>query len=478
MRVVTGPHGSALHRDGRGTRRQLHVEQHRQIPRGDVVDLIVQPHLAPIFLSLDELRRLLRSWIQQVADQPTGRLRVGDEVGAGRQRARSELHRLVGAAHLDPLRREIPGQPIGTRRILTRDEDVFADGSLLAFADGRAAELEIVAQEPLAVARGGHRGRDRRVEMVHDAVAIGQRLAVAPRKGQPAGRGLLIRHADRPLHGRPRIAVAGVEGVVHLADVVGPASLVEPRGVGPAKEVPRCRLALRVVRVERFGGRREVVGVVTALLVEVHGDLRLVLKRNCNPASRFGLRLCKPVAVHIEQVVIRTAARPRLVMFSAVWRRVGSGGPALHVLKDEPGSTVGVLHRVDQDERVALYGVDALVALRRQQVIRLHQRRICRRDLVAVHAMNEPHDDRELAHEPICVAAREGSRIGEALHLGLHLFELRDAIGAADYEQPERPALPCAGVYSISRVRAGAAFCSACRYCAICSGVVIAVPGS
>ena len=32
--------------------------------------------------------------------------------------------------------------------------------------------------------------------------------------------------------------------------------------------------------------------------------------------------------------------------------------------------------------------------------------------------------------------------------------------------------------YSESRVRVGAAFCSACRYCAICSGVVIAVPGS
>ena len=95
--------------------------------------------------------------------------------------------------------------------------------------------------KPLAIARRGDRGDDRGVEVVHDAVAIRERVAVAARERQAARRRLLVGHADRSLEGRPRIAVARIERVVDLADVVRPAALVEARGVGAAEQLPRRR---------------------------------------------------------------------------------------------------------------------------------------------------------------------------------------------------------------------------------------------
>ena len=72
---------------------------------------------------------------------------------------------------------------------------------------------------------------------------------------------------------------------------------------------------------------------------------------------------------------------------------------------DEARAAVGVLHRIDQHERVAQDRVDAGVALRGEQVIRLDQRGVGGRDLVAVNAVNQPHDDGQLARKAIAVAA-------------------------------------------------------------------------
>ena len=54
----------------------------------------------------------------------------------------------------------------------------------------------------------------------------------------------------------------------------------------------------------RLGRRREVIGVVAALLVQVDGDLRQVLEADLDAAARLGLRLREPVAVHVEEIVI------------------------------------------------------------------------------------------------------------------------------------------------------------------------------
>ncbi len=106
-------HGRGLHRDGRRARHELDVVDVRQIPCRDVVDLIRLSSRAPLLLPLDEVLRLLRFRIEQVADQPTGRLRVRDEVAARRHVAIPHFEALLGAAYFDALRGNGTRQPVG-----------------------------------------------------------------------------------------------------------------------------------------------------------------------------------------------------------------------------------------------------------------------------------------------------------------------------------------------------------------------------
>ena len=221
---------------------------------------------------------LLRLQVEQVADQPARGLRVGDQIGAGGDRASADGHRLGGAPHLDALGRQVAGQPLGPGRIVPGHQHVLARRGLLSLDHGAAPVLQEVAHQALAVAGGGDRGGDRRVEVVHHAVAVGHHGAVVAGERQRPRRRLLVGHADRAVEHRPAVAVAGVEAVVDLADVVGPAALVEAGGVGPAEQVEAGDLALGVVRVQRVGRRGEVVGVVAALLVQVDVHLREVLE--------------------------------------------------------------------------------------------------------------------------------------------------------------------------------------------------------
>ena len=198
--------------------------------------------------------------------------------------------------------------------------------------------------------------------------------------------------------------------------------------------------------IQRVGRRREVVAVVAALLVQVDVHLRKVLERHPDAATRFGLRLREPVAVHVEQIVVRPSARPRLVVLGVVGCGVGVGGLTLQILEDEPRAPVGILHRIDQHERVLEHRIHAGVTTGGQQVIRLEQRGIARADLVPVHAVHEPHHDRCRGHEAVGLGWREPTWIGQAFDVGLHLVELRDAFGAAYHEQPQRAALPGHGI--------------------------------
>ncbi len=327
---------------------------------------------------------------------PAGRVRAASLTGSSARRTSM------------PCDARLRASAVGARGILAGHQQVLAHGRLLAVGHGAAAILEVVAQQLLAVAGGRDRRGDGRVEVVHHPVAIGEGEAVAAREREAAGRGLLVRHADRALERRPRVAVARIERVVDLAHVVRPAALVEPGPVGLAEEVPRGDLALRDVRVDGLGGRREVVRVVAALLVEIDGHLRLVVEADRDAPAALGLRLREPVAVHVEEVVIGAAAGPRLVVLGAVGHGVRRGRLALQVLEDETRAPVRVLHRVDQHQRVAQHGVDAFVALRRQQVIRLHHRGLGRGDLVAVHAVGQPHDHGQFLHEAFRVGGGRG----------------------------------------------------------------------
>ncbi len=151
--------------------------------------------------------------------------------------------------------------------------------------------------------------------------------------------------------------------------------------------------------------------------------------------------------------MVGAPARPRLVVLGVVRRRIGGGGAALQVLEHEARAPVRVLHRIDEDQRLAQHGVDVGVALRRQQVVGLEQRRVRGRDLVAMDAVRQPGDDRQIAHEPIGVSRRQRSRIGEALQVGLHLVQPPDAVGAANHHHPQRATLPGARVLEQPRPR-------------------------
>ena len=274
---------------------------------------------------------------------------------------------------------------------------------------------------------------------------------VAAREREAAGRGLLVGHANRALEDRPRLAVSGIEGVVDLADEIGPAALVEALAVGAPEEIERRDLALGDVGVQRVGRRSEVIGVLAALLVQVHVDVRPVVARDLDAAAGLGLGLGEPVAIHVEQVVVRAPARPRLVVLRVVGGGIGHRRAALQVLEHEPGPAVGVLHRIDEHEGLAEHGLHVGVALGGQQVIRLHQGRVRRGDLVAVDAVSQPDDDRGGLDQAGLVGRRHTARIGQLLQVRLHLLEAGDALRTADDHQPQGPAFPGAGVFEQAR---------------------------
>ena len=55
--------------------------------------------------------------------------------------------------------------------------------------------------------------------------------------------------------------------------------------------------------------------------------------------------------------------------------------------------------------------------------------------------VEEPHDGRELAHEAVGLGGRQGARVGERAQLPLDVLEPREALRAAQDQDPQGPAL-------------------------------------
>ena len=192
---------------------------------------------------------------------------------------------------------------------------------------------------------------------------------------------------------------------------------------------------------------------VAALFVQVDRHLRPELAADTDAAAALRLRLGKPVTVHVEEIVIRPSARPRLVVLGVVGHRVEMGGASLQVLEQEARPTVGVLHRIDEQQRLAQDQVDIGIAARGQQVIGLEQGRVGRRDFVAMHPVRQPHDHGVLLQQPLLLGRRLAPRVGQPLQVGLHGIERRDASRRAHDEHPQRTPLPAPGV--LDQPRAG-----------------------
>jgi hypothetical protein len=282
-----------------------------------------------------------------------------------------------------------------------------------------------VAEQLLAVARSGDGRRHRRREVLRHGELVGEDGVVIPAEGQPARRRLFVGHRHGAVESRPGVAVARIERVVHLADEVREPAPVELRRVGAAEHVERPPLRLGDERIDRVGRRGEVVRRVPAHLVQVHDDLRIPLQQRPGAPLRFGLRHREVVAVHVEEVVVRPPARPGLVMLRRLRIGIRFGRAAQQVASDEPVAAVGVLHRVDDDESLPQRQVHVGVAARRQEVIRLGQRGVGRGDLVAVDAVDEPHDHRQRRDQLRGVGAAGGER----LHPAPHLVQRPDAVG-------------------------------------------------
>ena len=200
--------------------------------------------------------------------------------------------------------------------------------------------------------------------MVLDAVGQGQGVANGRFNGtaSTAAAALLVGHSNGALEHGPRVAIRRVKEVKHLACEVQRTSLVEVLGVVGAD----VSLALALPRgndfVVRFGGRREVIRAVDALLVEVHVHLRLPASIKGRAGLRLPLGLPGQIAVHVEQIVVGTSSRPGLVVFPSL--RVGVGtwtiGLVLKVHVPIPaiGIHTGVHHHDGAVEQMGMGGCE------------------------------------------------------------------------------------------------------------------------
>jgi hypothetical protein len=180
--------------------------------------------------------------------------------------------------------------------------------------------------------------------------------------------------------------------------------------------------------------------------MKIDDDVRVPLEHRGDPPPRLGLGLREPVAVHVEQVMVRPPAGPPLVVLGGNRIGIGRCRGAQQVVGDETGTAVRVLHRIDHDDRVATHQIDIAVALRRQQVIRHGERGVRRGDLVAMDAVHQPGHHREPLRQPVGVAAGQAARIREPPQVRFHLIERGDSLGRRDHEEPQRAALPRPGV--------------------------------
>ena len=252
-------------------------------------------------------------------DEP--RLRLID----GHDECRARLEPL--AVHLDRLREIVDADPMAGQQLGERlcPSPVAIEPDHVALHVGGAGkigrsgvEVALVTEQVLAHRHGRFERRERRGELVADRRGVVE-PAVHGLGGEGAAGRLLEEDADAAVHVGVRRALAVVEVVERLLRVVERADAVERAGVvrrDLAGEVERAGGRVRVVAA-RDAGLEEERGVA-AHLVEVGRELGPPAMPKGHPPLRLRVLHQQPVAVEVEEVVVRPAAGPRLVVLAVL----------------------------------------------------------------------------------------------------------------------------------------------------------------
>ena len=83
----------------------------------------------------------------------------------------------------------------------------------------------------------------------------------------------------------------------------------------------------------------------------------------------FRLGLDEPVPVHVEQIMIGTTTRPGFVMFGSESVRVWHQALGDFKIVDEPIPSIGILHRVDDNNGVGHDVRYTCIILRGEQMV-------------------------------------------------------------------------------------------------------------
>ena len=96
------------------------------------------------------------------------------------------------------------------------------------------------------------------------------------------------------------------------------------------------------------------------------------------PALCLWLCLYKPIAVHVEEVMVRSATRPGFIMLCREPVRVWNQTFRSNKIVNKPIAAIWVLHRVNDHNSVLQNRIDTIIPARCEQMISSQHGRISR----------------------------------------------------------------------------------------------------
>ena len=262
---------------------------------------------------------------------------IGLESVPGRRRFPARV------AVLKPLPVQVVGEGLHFAFIAFGFDDVrFVNGRGCIF--GYFKKLDELADCAVGFGRKRLHRRHARRHVVADtllqregiAVVFGQSQARNPRTA------LLVGHANGPIVGRVRVAVAGIKQVEIFPREIQPAVFVERFPIVFPDGLLKLTLPRRNRLVVRSGRRRKIVGRVSPHLMKIGVQVGHPLLVQGRPLLRFPLHLPGPVAVEVVEVVVHPSTRPGFAVLPGIGVGIEGSPYFLIVPIDVPVEAVGV----------------------------------------------------------------------------------------------------------------------------------------